>query len=143
MFVLATPIVDWNAMWKIFVVALAAGAGVVVLFGFMLLGLKLSQGPATHGPHSAGADGTHSAGADGTQSAGADGARSAGTGHTPSAGARLGGFTLSLVCGLIVVGVIAVGIYAMTQKPSSKPAKPKAALVIPAGSPVMLTASSR
>jgi hypothetical protein len=134
MFVLATPIVDWNAMWKIFVVALAAGAGVVVLFGFMLLGLKLSQGPATHAAHGAGADGTHSAATDGTAGAG--------SGGTPSAGARLGGFTLSLVCGLIVVGVIAVGIYAMTQKPSSKPAKPKSALVIPAGSPVMLTASS-
>jgi hypothetical protein len=34
MFVLATPIVDWNAMWKIFLVAFAAGAGVVVAFGF-------------------------------------------------------------------------------------------------------------
>ena len=121
MFVLASPIVDWNAMWKIFLVALAAGAGVVVLFGFMLLGLKISQGPATHGP---------------------DGAKSTGPDRTPSAGARLGGFTLSLVCGLVVVGVIAVGVYAMTQKPKSKPAKPKSALVIPAGSRERLIASS-
>ena len=127
MFVLATPIVDWNAMWKIFLVALAAGAGVVVFFGFMLLGLKISQGPATNRA-------AHDAGADGTQSAGPD--------RTPSAGARLGGFTLSLVCGLIVVGVIAVGVYAMTQKPKSKLAKPKSALVIPAGSSVRLIASS-
>jgi hypothetical protein len=131
---LATPIVNWDAMWKIFLVALGAGAGTVVRFGFMLLGLKVSQGPATHGPHKAGADGTQSAATDGTQRAGADG--------TPSAGARLGGFTLSLVCGLLVVGIVAVGVYAMTQKPSSKPAKPKSALVIPAGSRVKLIASS-
>jgi hypothetical protein len=127
MFVLATPIVDWNAMWKIFLVALAAGAGVVVFFGFMLLGLKISQGPARYSAHAPGPSGTQSAGPDGT----------------PSAGARLGGFTLSLVCGLICVGVVAVGVYAMTQKPKSKPAKPKSALVIPAGSRVRLIASSR
>jgi hypothetical protein len=126
MFILASPIVDWNAMWKIFLVALAAGAGVVVFFGLLLLGLKLSQGPATHRTHNAGADGTPDAGID----------------RTPSAGARLGGFTLALVCGLICVGVIAVGVYAMTKKPSSKPAKPKAALVIPARPRVKLIASS-
>jgi hypothetical protein len=126
-FLLATPIVDWNAMWKIFLVALAAGAGVVVMFGFVLLGIKLSQGPATHGPDGVAVDGS-------TPGDGAD--------HTPSTGARLGGFTLALVCGLICIGVVAVGIYAMTQKPSSKPAKPKSALVIPAGSRVRLIASS-
>ena len=109
-------------MWKICLVALGAGAGVVIAFGFMLLGLRLAQGPATH-----------EAGADGTRTAGAD--------RTPSAGARLGGFTLSLVCGLICVGVIAVGVYAMTKKPSSKPATPKSALVIPAGSRVQLASS--
>jgi hypothetical protein len=92
----------------------------------MLLGLKISQGPARHGAHNAGADGTQSAASD----------------RTPSAGARLGGFTLSLVCGLICVGAIAVGVYAMTQKPSSQPAKPKSALVTPAGSRARLTASS-
>ena len=124
MFVLATPIVDWSAMWKICLVALAAGAGVVVFFGFMLLGLRFAQGPPTHG-------------------AGADGRQSAASRSTPSAGARLGGFTLSLVCGLVCVGVIAVGVYAMTKKPSSKPAKPKSALVIPAGSRANLIASSR
>jgi hypothetical protein len=80
----------------VFVVALAAGAGVVVAFGFVLLGVKLAN-------------------------------RSGG-------GSRLGGYTLSLVCGAICVGVVVVGIYAMTKKPSSKPAKPKAALVIPATS---------
>jgi hypothetical protein len=124
MVVLATPIVDWNAMWKILVVVLVAGAGVVVAFGLMLLGLKLSQGTAN-------------------RDAGANGTESARTVRTPSGGARLGGFTLALVCGLICVGVIAVGVYAMTQKPKSKPAKPKSALVLPAGSRVRLIASSR
>jgi hypothetical protein len=124
--VLASPIVDWTAMWKICLVALAAGAGVVIFFGFMLLGLRLSQGPATHGVRDARTDGTGSAGADGT----------------PSAGARLGGFTLALLCGLIVVGVIAVGVYAMVNKPSSKPAPAKSSLVVPAGSNVKLIASS-
>ena len=111
MFVLASPIIDWNAMWKICMVALAAGAGVVVLFGFLLLGLKFSQGPTTH---DAEREGIHSAG-------------------PPSGGARVGGFTLSIICGLACVAIIAIGVYAMTKKPSSKPAKPKAALVIPAG----------
>ncbi|MBV9416707.1 MAG: hypothetical protein JO363_17120 [Solirubrobacterales bacterium] len=131
MFVLASPIVDWNAMWKICLVALAAGAGVVVFFGFMLLGLKFAQGPATQG-----AGGTGS-----SRGVGADGTQSAATRSTPGAGARLGGFALSLMCGLVCVGVIAVGVYAMTKKPSSKPAKPKSALVIPAGSRAKLLAS--
>jgi hypothetical protein len=121
--VLATPIVDWNAMWKICLVALAAGAGVVIAFGFLLLGLKLSQAPATG-------------------VAEADGGAGPGAARTASAGARLGGFTLALVCGLVCVAVIAVGVYAMTKKPSSKPAKPKSALVVPGGSRVGLTASS-
>jgi hypothetical protein len=105
MFVLATPIVNWSAMWKIFLVAFAAGAGVVVAFGFVLLGLKLA--------------------------------------NCAGGGSRLGGYTLSLVCGVICIGVIVVGIYAMTKKPSSKPAKPKAALVIPATPRAKLIASSR
>jgi hypothetical protein len=49
MVLLATPIVDWSAMWKICLVALAAGAGVVVAFGFLLLGLKLANGARTGG----------------------------------------------------------------------------------------------
>ena len=111
MFVLATPIVDWNAMWKIFLVALAAGAGVVVMFGFVLLGLKIADrsGPAE-----------------------------------PAAPDReLGGLTLAVVCALICAGVVVIGVYAMTKKPSSKPAKPKSALVIPAAPPAQLVASSR
>jgi hypothetical protein len=118
MSVLATPIVDWTAMGKIFLVVLVAGAGVVVAFGLVLLGLKISQGPATHGSGDARANGTQGAATDRTP---------------PSTGARLGGFTLALVCGLICVGVVAVGVYAMTQKKSSKPAPAKSALVIPTG----------
>jgi hypothetical protein len=127
MFVFATPIIDWTAMWKICLVALAAGAGVVIFFGFLLLGLKFAQGPAMGASHQAAAGGV----------------QSAGTNEPPSAGARLGGFTLALLCGLVCIGVVAIGVYAMTQKPSSKPAKPKSALVIPTGSRVTLVASSR
>jgi len=143
MFVFATPIVDWTAMWKICLVALAAGAGVVVMFGFVLLGLKFAQGPAVRGNGDPGAGGAQSTGAGGAQSTGAGGAQSTGAGRPPSAGARLGGFTLALVCGLICIGVVALGVYAMAQKPSSKPAKPKSALVVPAGSRAKLIASSR
>jgi len=87
-------------MWKIFLVAFAAGAGVVVVFGFLLLGVKI--------------------------------ANRAGAGGTNNAGSRLGGYTLAAVCGVLCVGVVVIGVYAMTKKPSSKPAKPKSALVIPA-----------
>lgn len=106
MFVPATPIVDWNAMWKIFVVAFAAGAGVVVAFGFLLLGLKLANASKAGGP-------------------------------------RFGAYAISAVCGVICLGVIVVGVYAMTKKPSSKPAKPKSALVIPATPRAEMIASSR
>jgi hypothetical protein len=126
MFVLATPIVDWSAMWKICLVALAAGLGVVLAFGFLLLGLKIADRSGTAGTQNAG---THN---DGTQNAAAHSAGTPSTG-THEAGSRLGGYALALVCGVICVGVVAIGIYAMTQKPSSTPAKPKSALVIPAG----------
>lgn len=113
MFVLATPIVDWNAMWKIFVVAFAAGAGVVVAFGFLLLGVKLAN------------------------RRGADAAQ--------ASGSRLGGYILAGVCGVLCLGVVVIGVYAMTKKPSSspKPAKAKSALVIPARPQARLIASSR
>jgi hypothetical protein len=115
MFVLAAPIVDWNAMWKIFLVVLIAGTGTVVAFGFLLLGLKLAN--------RLGADGAHSA--------------------THGEGPRLGGYVLAGACAVICIGVVVIGVYAMTKKPSSKPAKPKAALVIPAAPPAKLIASSR
>ncbi|MFL5828291.1 MAG: hypothetical protein ACJ76X_00085 [Solirubrobacteraceae bacterium] len=46
--------------------------------------------------------------------------------------ARRGLYTLSAVCGVLVIAVAAVGIYAMTQKPSSAPPKPRAAAAAPA-----------
>ena len=99
----STPIVDWSAIWKICLVTLIAGAGIVVVFGFLLLGLRIAN----------------SSGTDGTQ---------AGT-------SRFTGYALSLVCGVVVVGVIALGLVAMIDKPSSSPAKPKksAAVMIAPG----------
>jgi hypothetical protein len=41
--------------------------------------------------------------------------------------ARYGLYTLSSVCGVLIVAVAAFGVYAMTQKPSSGKPKPKAA----------------
>ena len=40
---------------------------------------------------------------------------------------RYGLYALSGLCGILVVAVAAIGIYAMTQKPSSTQPKPKAA----------------
>ena len=45
---------------------------------------------------------------------------------------RRGLYTLSAICGVLVVAVAAVGIYAMTQKPTSARPKPHAAAVTPA-----------
>jgi hypothetical protein len=112
--VLATAIVDWNAMWKIFLVVLLAGTGTVVVFGFLLLGLKSA----------------HRLGPRDQQVGGSE-------------GATMGGYVLAALCGVIVIGVVVVGVYAMAEKPSSKPAKPKTALVIPTGPPVRLIASTR
>ena len=114
MFVLATPIVDWTAMLKIFLVVLLAGTGTVVVFGFLLLGLKVANRLGTNDKQVGGSE-----------------------------GARVGGYVLAAVCGVIVIGVVVVGVYAMAEKPSSKPAKPKTALVIPAGRHARLLASSR
>jgi lysylphosphatidylglycerol synthetase-like protein (DUF2156 family) len=112
MFLLATPIVDWTAMWKILVAVLVAGVGTVVVFGFLLLGLKL--------------------------------ANRLGTGAANGEGSRIVGYSLAGVCAVLVSAVVMIGIYAMTQKPKSKPAtKPKSALVVPAGSHARLIATTR
>ncbi len=48
---------------------------------------------------------------------------------------RYGLYTLSGVCGFVVIAVAAVGVYAMTQKPSvAKPKAKAAAAVAPGGS---------
>ena len=41
-----------------------------------------------------------------------------------SEGGRIGAYAVSGVCGVICVGIVVVGIYAMAHKPSSKPAPP-------------------
>ena len=40
MLIFGDPIIDWSAIWKIVAVALIGGSGVVVVYGFLLLGLK-------------------------------------------------------------------------------------------------------
>jgi hypothetical protein len=44
---IASSLIDWSALWKICVAALIGGAGVVMLFGFLLLGLKQVNTGAT------------------------------------------------------------------------------------------------
>jgi hypothetical protein len=82
MFLLADPIIDGSAIWKIIVVALIGGVGIVVVFGFLLLGLKLADTDDS----------------------------------VQGGGSRYAGYALSAVCGVVVIGVIVLGIYAMTQK---------------------------
>lgn len=82
---LASPLIDWSALSKIVLTALLGGAGVVILFAVLLLGIE--KGSATHNPRR-----------------------------------RLGAYAVSGICGVICVGAVVVGIYAMAHKPSSKPA---------------------
>ncbi|MBV9196442.1 MAG: hypothetical protein JO168_20085 [Solirubrobacterales bacterium] len=44
MALLASSLVDWNALGKIALAALICGAGVVIAFGLLLLGLKWARG---------------------------------------------------------------------------------------------------
>lgn len=43
MLALASPIVVWSAIWKIIVAALVGGAGVAIVFGFIILGVERAQ----------------------------------------------------------------------------------------------------
>lgn len=45
MTVLASALIKWSALWKIVVVALIGGAGVVIAFGILLIGLKWARRP--------------------------------------------------------------------------------------------------
>ena len=85
MLIFGDPIVDWSAIWKIVVVALIGGCGIVVVYGFLLLGLKYS-------------------GAGGDSSA------------TQTSNSRSSATPSLRICAILVVGVIVLGIYAMTQK---------------------------
>ncbi len=84
MLLFADPIIDTSALWKIILVALIGGCGVVVVYGFLLLGLKYATTPTA--------------------------------GATQSQRSKLIGYALATLCGLAVLAVIALGVYAMTQK---------------------------
>ena len=81
---LGDALVNWTAIWKIVLVALAGGAGIVIVYGFLLFGLKY--------------------------------ATANGSGGTHSEGSKVLGYALAAICAILVVGVIVLGIYAMTQK---------------------------
>jgi hypothetical protein len=85
MLVFGDPIVNWSAILKIVIAALIGGCGIVVVYGFLLLGLKYAG----------------IGGSDGTQTAGSKVAI---------------GYAVTAICAIAVIGVIALGIYAMTQK---------------------------
>jgi cytochrome c biogenesis protein CcdA len=93
MTVFASEFINWSALWKIAFASLVAGAGVVIVFGFLLLGVKIAN-------------------------------------NAKGGGREWAGYALSGVCGLICVAIIGAGLYAILNKPKSKPAKPaKSALV--------------
>jgi hypothetical protein len=85
MLIFGDPIVDWSAILKIVIAALVGGCGIVIVFGFLLLGVKF----AGLGDDS-------------------------GATHTETS--KVVGYALAGVCAILVVGVVVVGIYAMTQK---------------------------
>jgi NADH:ubiquinone oxidoreductase subunit 6 (subunit J) len=104
---LATALINWDALWKIALAAFVGGVGVVLAFGVLLLGISRAQA-------------------------------------AKSEGKRLTYFALSTVCGLLCLGAVAIGIYAMVEKPvSKKPAATKSALVTraPTATAPRLTAS--
>jgi hypothetical protein len=54
MAILASSYIDWNALWKIILAALVGGAGVVIVFGFLLLGVKIANNAKGSGSEWAG-----------------------------------------------------------------------------------------
>ena len=84
MLLLGSPIVDWTAIAKIVIAALIGGSGIVIVYGFLLLGLRYAT--------TNGSDDT----------------------HRPTS--KLTGYALVGICALLVLAVIVLGIYAMTQK---------------------------
>src|SRR5580700_7686030 len=90
MTIIASEFINWSALWNICVAALVGGAGVVVVFGFLLVGVKIAN-------------------------------------DAKSGGREWAGYALAGVCGLFCVAVIVAGIYALINKPKSKPAPKKTA----------------
>jgi hypothetical protein len=84
MLIFGDPIIDGSALWKIVVAALIGGCGIVIVYGFLLLGLKFA---GVGDP-----------------------------GETETSTSRVVGYAVAGVCAILVVGVIVLGIYAMTQK---------------------------
>jgi hypothetical protein len=86
MLIFGDPIIDWSAIGKIVIAALVGGCGIVIVYGFLLLGLKFAGvGDST---------------------------------QTQGESTKLTGYALAAVCGLVVLGVVTLGIYAIIQKPS-------------------------
>ncbi len=72
-----------GALGKILLAGLIFGSGVVILFGFLLLGLKYVN-------------------------------------TSKGEGGRAVGYILAIGCGFVCLAAVVLGIYAITQKPSSK-----------------------
>ena len=85
MLIVGSPIIDWSAILKIVIAALIGGTGIVIVYGFLLLGVKYAG-------------------------LGDD------TGQTHTETSKVIGYAIAAICAILVVGVIVLGIYAMTQK---------------------------
>ena len=85
MLIFGDPIIDWSAILKIVIAALIGGTGIVIVYGFLLLGVKYAG-------------------------LGDD------TGQTHTETSKVVGYAIAGVCAVLVLGVIVLGIYAMTQK---------------------------
>ena len=93
MLLFGSPIVEWSAIGKVVIAGLVGGCGIVIVFGFLLLGLKFA------------------------------GVGDPGETHTERS--KMTGYTLAALCGIIVIGVIVLGIYAIIQKPSCRSGPPR------------------
>lgn len=54
MTIIASEYINWSALWKICLAALVGGAGVVVVFGFLLVGVKIANNAKSGGREWAG-----------------------------------------------------------------------------------------
>jgi len=54
MTIIASEFINWSALWKICAAALVGGAGVVVVFGFLLVGVKIANNAKSGGREWAG-----------------------------------------------------------------------------------------
>lgn len=88
MIVLATPLVKWDDVLKILIVGLIGAAGVVVVYGFLLLAVSRARA-------------------------------------TKSEGVRIVDYAIAGVCGALCIAAVAIGIYAMVNKPKSSSSKSK------------------